>query len=74
MQELLPRRPRDFGEAGYWERFFRERGEQAFEWYGEWAELREPLGRYLRPRDSVRHGKMQWAARDRGPPVKKSKS
>ncbi|XP_054835158.1 eEF1A lysine and N-terminal methyltransferase [Eublepharis macularius] len=50
---LLPRRAQDFGSAGYWERFFRERGERAFEWYGEWEELREPLGRYLRPRDSI---------------------
>ncbi|KAL8178099.1 UNVERIFIED_CONTAM: Methyltransferase-like protein 13 [Gekko kuhli] len=50
---LLPRRAQDFGSAGYWERFFRERGERAFEWYGEWEELREPLERYLRPRDSI---------------------
>ncbi|XP_077188691.1 eEF1A lysine and N-terminal methyltransferase [Paroedura picta] len=50
---LLPRSAQDFGSAGYWERFFRERGERAFEWYGEWEELRGPLERYLRRRDSI---------------------
>ncbi|XP_033007100.1 eEF1A lysine and N-terminal methyltransferase isoform X3 [Lacerta agilis] len=50
---LLPGRARDFSSAGYWERFFRERGGRAFEWYGEWQDLRASLGRYLRPRDSI---------------------
>nr|XP_034978267.1 eEF1A lysine and N-terminal methyltransferase isoform X2 [Zootoca vivipara] len=50
---LLPGRARDFASAGYWERFFRERGGRAFEWYGEWQDLRASLGRYLRPRDSI---------------------
>ncbi|XP_053100620.1 eEF1A lysine and N-terminal methyltransferase isoform X4 [Hemicordylus capensis] len=51
--KLLPRHTRDFASAAYWERFFRERGERAFEWYGEWQKLRTPLERYLRPRDSI---------------------
>ncbi|CAI5776318.1 eEF1A lysine and N-terminal methyltransferase isoform X3 [Podarcis lilfordi] len=50
---LLPGRARDFASSGYWERFFRERGGRAFEWYGEWQDLRASLGRYLRPRDSI---------------------
>ncbi|XP_007433820.1 methyltransferase-like protein 13 isoform X1 [Python bivittatus] len=50
---LLPRHARDFASSEYWERFFRERGERAFEWYGEWPGLRSTLGRYLRPRDSI---------------------
>ncbi|XP_061439972.1 eEF1A lysine and N-terminal methyltransferase [Rhineura floridana] len=51
--QLLPRRVRDFASSDYWERFFRERGGRAFEWYREWKELRTLLGRYLRPRDSI---------------------
>uniref|UniRef100_A0ABM5G9K0 eEF1A lysine and N-terminal methyltransferase n=1 Tax=Pogona vitticeps TaxID=103695 RepID=A0ABM5G9K0_9SAUR len=51
---LLPKRAREFASAEYWEHFFRERGERAFEWYGAWQELRAPLARYLRSRDSVR--------------------
>ncbi|XP_067156792.1 eEF1A lysine and N-terminal methyltransferase isoform X1 [Apteryx mantelli] len=51
--ELLPRSPREFGSAGYWERFFRQRGERPFEWYGALPELRALLRRYLRPRDKV---------------------
>ncbi|XP_053247145.1 eEF1A lysine and N-terminal methyltransferase isoform X7 [Podarcis raffonei] len=50
---LLPGRARDFASSDYWERFFRERGGRAFEWYGEWQDLRASLGRYLRPRDSI---------------------
>ncbi|XP_042318478.1 eEF1A lysine and N-terminal methyltransferase [Sceloporus undulatus] len=52
-QRLLPRRAEDFASPAFWERFFRERGERVFEWYGGWRGLREPLGRYLRPRDSI---------------------
>ncbi|NWX87328.1 MET13 protein, partial [Nothoprocta pentlandii] len=51
--ELLPRSPRDFGSAAYWERFFRQRGQRPFEWYGALPELRAVLRRYVRPRDKV---------------------
>ncbi|NXA34160.1 MET13 protein, partial [Eudromia elegans] len=51
--ELLPRSPRDFGSAAYWERFFRRRGQRPFEWYGALPELRAVLRRYVRPRDKV---------------------
>ncbi|XP_066480188.1 eEF1A lysine and N-terminal methyltransferase [Tiliqua scincoides] len=50
---LLPKCAEEFASAAYWERFFRGRGERAFEWYGEWEELRPTLGRYLRLRDSI---------------------
>ncbi|XP_062437732.1 eEF1A lysine and N-terminal methyltransferase isoform X2 [Rhea pennata] len=53
MELLLPRSPREFGSAGYWARFFRQRGERPFEWYGALPELRAALRRYLRPRDKV---------------------
>ncbi|XP_068808039.1 eEF1A lysine and N-terminal methyltransferase isoform X1 [Struthio camelus] len=51
--ELLPRSPREFGSAGYWERFFRQRGQRPFEWYGGLPELRAVLRKYVRPRDKV---------------------
>uniref|UniRef100_A0A8C6VDE4 eEF1A lysine and N-terminal methyltransferase n=1 Tax=Naja naja TaxID=35670 RepID=A0A8C6VDE4_NAJNA len=50
---LLPRDARDFASSEYWDRFFRKRGERAFEWYGEWSGLGPTLGRYLRLRDSI---------------------
>ncbi|XP_015687503.1 eEF1A lysine and N-terminal methyltransferase isoform X1 [Protobothrops mucrosquamatus] len=51
---LLPRHARDFASSEYWDRFFRKRGERAFEWYGEWSGgLGSTLGRYLRLRDSI---------------------
>uniref|UniRef100_A0A8D0BXV5 eEF1A lysine and N-terminal methyltransferase n=1 Tax=Salvator merianae TaxID=96440 RepID=A0A8D0BXV5_SALMN len=51
--QLLPRRVQEFASAEYWERFFRQRGDRAFEWYGEWKELRRSLERYLRLQDSI---------------------
>ncbi|KFO75398.1 Methyltransferase-like 13 [Cuculus canorus] len=51
--ELLPRRPGEFGSARYWDRFFRQRGQRPFEWYGAFAELCPLLHKYVRPRDKV---------------------
>ncbi|XP_075567158.1 eEF1A lysine and N-terminal methyltransferase isoform X2 [Pelecanus crispus] len=51
--ELLPRRPGEFGSARYWERFFRQRGQRPFEWYGAFPELCPVLHKYVRPRDKV---------------------
>ncbi|GMF26582.1 unnamed protein product [Phytophthora lilii] len=41
--ELLPRRAEDFRKQEYWDQFFQKRGEQAFEWYGDYASLRPGL-------------------------------
>ncbi|KAG6613770.1 methyltransferase-like protein 13 isoform x1 [Phytophthora cinnamomi] len=41
--ELLPRRAEDFRKQEYWDQFFQRRGEQAFEWYGDFASLRPGL-------------------------------
>lgn len=38
--DLLPRDFDEFRSVEYWDRFFRERGEQPFEWYGEWCQLK----------------------------------
>ncbi|XP_074858670.1 eEF1A lysine and N-terminal methyltransferase isoform X2 [Carettochelys insculpta] len=50
---LLPRSAREFGSAQYWERFFRQRGPRAFEWYGGYPQLCAALHKYVRPRDKV---------------------
>jgi len=52
--ELLPRSPGEFGSARYWDRFFRQRGQRPFEWYGAFPELCPVLLKYVRPRDKVR--------------------
>uniref|UniRef100_A0A8D2P5B7 eEF1A lysine and N-terminal methyltransferase n=1 Tax=Zosterops lateralis melanops TaxID=1220523 RepID=A0A8D2P5B7_ZOSLA len=51
--ELLPRSPAEFGSARYWDRFFRQRGQRPFEWYGAFPELCPVLHKYVRPRDKV---------------------
>lgn len=51
--ELLPRSPGEFGSARYWDRFFRQRGQRPFEWYGAFPELCPVLLKYVRPRDKV---------------------
>ncbi|KAM6963220.1 eEF1A lysine and N-terminal methyltransferase [Aplochiton taeniatus] len=50
---LLPRTADEFSSAEYWERFFRKRGEKAFEWYGDYTKLCGVLHKYIKPRDKV---------------------
>ncbi|KAG7395967.1 hypothetical protein PHYBOEH_002952 [Phytophthora boehmeriae] len=45
--ELLPRKAEDFRKQEYWDEFFQKRGEKAFEWYGDYASLRQPLAALL---------------------------
>lgn len=54
--DLLPRSPGEFGSARYWDRFFRQRGQRPFEWYGAFPELCPVLHKYVRPRDKVSPG------------------
>lgn len=51
--DLLPRSPGEFGSSRYWDRFFRQRGQRPFEWYGAFPELCPVLHKYVRPRDKV---------------------
>ena len=37
---LLPKQTDDFHSKQYWQTFFERRGDESFEWYGSWAELR----------------------------------
>lgn len=51
---LLPRSSKEFGSVDYWEKFFQQRGKQAFEWYGTYLELCGVLHKYIKPREKVR--------------------
>ncbi|KAM3876089.1 eEF1A lysine and N-terminal methyltransferase [Diretmus argenteus] len=50
---LLPRSAEEFSSAEYWERFFKKRGEKAFEWYGDYNKLCGVLHKYIKPKDKV---------------------
>lgn len=43
MSDLLPRQYEDFRKKEYWDSFFEKRSEEAFEWYGEYAQLQRGL-------------------------------
>uniref|UniRef100_A0A3Q2FG57 eEF1A lysine and N-terminal methyltransferase n=1 Tax=Cyprinodon variegatus TaxID=28743 RepID=A0A3Q2FG57_CYPVA len=50
---LLPRTAEEFSSAEYWERFFKKRGERAFEWYGDYNKLCGVLHKYIKVQDKV---------------------
>ncbi len=50
---LLPRTADEFSSAEYWERFFKKRGEKAFEWYGDYNKLCGVLHKYIKVQDKV---------------------
>ncbi|KAM9386170.1 eEF1A lysine and N-terminal methyltransferase [Pholidichthys leucotaenia] len=50
---LLPRTAEEFSSAEYWEKFFKKRGEKAFEWYGDYNKLCGVLHKYIKVRDKV---------------------
>lgn len=50
---LLPRTAGEFSSAEYWERFFKKRGEKAFEWYGDYNKLCGVLHKYIKVKDKV---------------------
>lgn len=50
---LLPKSSKEFGSVDYWEKFFQQRGKQAFEWYGTYLELCGVLHKYIKPREKV---------------------
>ncbi|XP_035916931.1 eEF1A lysine and N-terminal methyltransferase homolog isoform X1 [Anopheles stephensi] len=50
---LLPKSTADFGSTEYWNSFFRKRGKQAFEWYGEYPELCDQLHQYIKVKDEI---------------------
>lgn len=50
---LLPRTAEEFSSAEYWEKFFKKRGERAFEWYGDYNKLCGVLHKYIKAQDKV---------------------
>ncbi|XP_028174754.1 eEF1A lysine and N-terminal methyltransferase homolog isoform X3 [Ostrinia furnacalis] len=50
---LLPKSHKEFSEKDYWNKFFKKRGNKAFEWYGEYMELCSQLHKYIKPKDSI---------------------
>lgn len=52
---LLPRTTEEFSSAEYWERFFKRRGEKAFEWYGDYNKLCGVLHKYMKTQHKVRY-------------------
>ncbi|MEQ2180331.1 eEF1A lysine and N-terminal methyltransferase [Goodea atripinnis] len=50
---LLPRTAEEFSSADYWERFFKKRGERAFEWYGDYNKLCGILHKYIKLQDKL---------------------
>lgn len=50
---LVPKTIQEFSSRQYWNTFFAKRGDKAFEWYGEYAELCGILHKYMRPKDKI---------------------
>ncbi|XP_072936789.1 eEF1A lysine and N-terminal methyltransferase homolog [Epargyreus clarus] len=50
---LLPKSHKEFSEKDYWNKFFKKRGNKAFEWYGEYLELCAHLHKYIKKGDSI---------------------
>ncbi|CAH3855140.1 eEF1A lysine and N-terminal methyltransferase homolog [Pieris brassicae] len=50
---LLPKSHKEFSEKDYWNKFFKKRGNKAFEWYGEYLELCTYLHKYIKQTDKI---------------------
>ncbi|CAK1603562.1 unnamed protein product [Parnassius mnemosyne] len=50
---LLPKTHKEFSDKDYWNKFFKKRGNKAFEWYGEYIELCEHLHKYIKQKDAI---------------------
>ncbi|CAG9784682.1 unnamed protein product [Diatraea saccharalis] len=50
---LLPKSHKEFSNKDYWNKFFKKRGNKAFEWYGEYLELCSHLHKYIKPKDAI---------------------
>ncbi|XP_062548546.1 eEF1A lysine and N-terminal methyltransferase homolog [Armigeres subalbatus] len=50
---LLPKTATEFGSTEYWNNFFKKRGKQAFEWYGEYPELCGQLHKCVKSKDEI---------------------
>ncbi|CAH0404585.1 unnamed protein product [Chilo suppressalis] len=50
---LLPKSCKEFSDKDYWNKFFKKRGNKAFEWYGEYLELCSHLHKYIKLKDTI---------------------
>lgn len=50
---LLPKHHDEFQSKEYWDSFFAQRGDEAFEWYGSYADLRGFCLRHLTTHDKI---------------------
>lgn len=50
---LLPKSISNFSKEEYWNKFFTKRGNQSFEWYGEYPHLCGLLHKYMKPNDKL---------------------
>lgn len=50
---LLPQTHAEFHSKQYWDDFFAKRGSDAFEWYGEYAEMTQLLHKFIRQSDRL---------------------
>ncbi|BES89337.1 Methyltransferase-like protein [Nesidiocoris tenuis] len=51
--DLLPTKSFEFSSRDYWEAFFKLRGSNSFEWYGEYEELSSHLHKYMKSQESI---------------------
>lgn len=52
---LLPSERSQFASKEYWDDFFKKRGKNAFEWYGEYPQLCGIMHKYIKTNDNVLH-------------------
>lgn len=50
---LIPGSGKEFRDKEYWDKFFKQRGTKAFEWYGEYENLCDVLHKYVKLTDQV---------------------
>ena len=50
---LMPGSGKEFADKDYWEKFFKLRGDKAFEWYGEYENLCGLIHQYIKPTERI---------------------
>lgn len=49
----MPGSGKEFADKDYWEKFFKIRGDKAFEWYGEYENLCGLIHQYIKPTEKI---------------------
>jgi len=49
----MPGSGKEFADKDYWEKFFKIRGDKAFEWYGEYENLCGLIHQYIKPNEKI---------------------